>query len=89
MNGDYELLTEKEAMWAEMLEQVLKDNGVDCVAVPVYGAAMALKAGVQERYKIFVPHGQKPQAEEIMDALFSADAELPVAPEDEEESEEE
>ena len=89
MNGDYELLTEKEAMWAEMLEQVLKDNGVDCVAVPVYGAAMALKAGVQERHKIFVPHGQKPQAKELMDALFSDDAALPVAPEDEEESEEE
>lgn len=89
MTGDYELLTEKEAMWAEMLEQVLKDNGVDCVAVPVYGAAMALKAGVQERHKIFVPHGQKTQAEELMDALFSDDAALPVAPEDEEESEEE
>lgn len=89
MNGDYELLTEKEAMWAEMLEQVLKDNGVDFVSVPVYGAAMALKAGVQERHKIFVPHGQKPQAEELMDALFSDDAALPVAPEDEEESEEE
>ena len=89
MNGDYELLTEKEAMWAELLEQVLKDNGVECVAVPVYGAALALKAGVQERYKLFVPHGQKPQAEELIKELFSDNAELPVAPEDMEEREEE
>ena len=43
MNDNYELLAEKELMWAEMLEQVLKDNGVDCVSVPVYGAGMVLR----------------------------------------------
>ena len=87
MNDGYEFLAEKEAMWAEMLQQVLKDNGVDCVSIPVYGAGMALRGGVTERYKIYVPKEQLSQACELLDELFS-DNELPVAPEDEEEPEE-
>lgn len=81
MQENYELLVEKEAMWAEMLEQVLTDNGVEFVATPVYGAAMALKAGVLERYQIFVPKEQLAQAKDLLDELFS-NAELPVSPED-------
>ena len=87
MNDDYEFLAEKEAMWAEMLQQVLKDNGVDCVSIPVYGAGMALRGGVTERYKIYVPKEKLTHAGELLDELFS-DNELPVAPEDEEEAEE-
>ncbi len=70
MNGNYELLAEKEAMWAGMLEQVLRDNHIECVAVPVYGAGLALKAGVQERLKIYVPAESKPRAEELLNELF-------------------
>lgn len=87
MNDGYEFLAEKEAMWAEMLQQVLKDNSVDCVSIPVYGAGMALRGGVTERYKIYVPKEQLSQACELLDELFS-DNELPVAPEDEEEPKE-
>ena len=89
MNDNYELLAEKELMWAEMLEQVLKDNGVDCVSVPVYGAGMALRGGVMERHKIYVPKERLAEAKELLNELFSDDAALPVAPEDMEESEEE
>ncbi len=39
MNTDYTLLAEKEGMWAEMLMQVLRDNGIPCTAIPVYGGA--------------------------------------------------
>ena len=84
----YELLVEKEAMWAEMLEQVLKDNGVDYVSVPVYGAGMVLRGGVMEHYRIYVPKEKLTEAEELQNELFSG-SELPVAPEDEEEPEEE
>ena len=87
MRDDYELLVEKEAMWAEMLEQVLQDNGVNCVAVPVYGAGMVLRGGVQERYKLYVPKEKVAEATELLNELFS-NAELPVAPEDMEEREE-
>ena len=86
MNG-YEFLVEKEAMWAEMLEQVLKDNDVDFVSVPVYGAGMVLRGGVMERHKIYVPKEKLALADQLLNELFS-DNELPVAPEDEEEPEE-
>ena len=79
----YALLTEKESMWARMLEEVLKDNGVPCVTVPVFGAGMALRAGVQERLKVYVPAERMAQAGELMEELFSGgaqedDASLPT-----------
>lgn len=71
MNANYELLVEKEAMWAEMLLQVLKDNNVPCTALPVHGAGLVMKTGIQERLKIFVPSESKSQAEELLNELFS------------------
>ena len=71
MTDEYVLLTEKEAMWAGMLQEVLKDNNIPCVAIPVYGAGLTLRAGVQERLQICVPAKDKPRAEELMNELFS------------------
>ena len=73
MNSDFVLLTEKEAVWAGMLEEVLKDNSIECVAVPVYGAGLTLKAGVQERFRIYVPLKKKTEAEELLHELFPND----------------
>ena len=73
MNNGYEFLVEKEAMWAEMLEQVLKDNDIPCVAIPVYGAGLALKAGLQERFKILVPNERMAEAEDLLHELFPND----------------
>jgi len=81
MHEDFVLLVEKEAMWAKMLEQVLKDNDVEFVSAPIYGAAVVLRAGVQERHQIFVPQEQLAQAQELLDELFS-NVELSVDPED-------
>ena len=67
---DYRFLTEKEYMWAKMLEEVLKDNDIPCVAVPVLGAGFTLKTGMQERLKVYVPSESKAQAEELMNELF-------------------
>ncbi len=67
---DYEFLTEKETMWAEMLVQVLKDNGIPFTATPVYGAGLVMKAGMKERMKIYVPGENKAKAEEILEGLF-------------------
>ena len=74
MDNGYEFLTEKEVMWAELLEQVLKDNGVACVSVPVYGAGMTLRGGVMERYRLFVPREKRTEAEELLKELFSGEA---------------
>ena len=71
MNNDYELLVEKEAMWAQMLMEVLKDNDIPCAALPVYGAGLVVKTGVQERMKVFVPSENLQKATELLHALFS------------------
>ena len=71
MDRDYLLLTEKEAMWAEMLMQVLKDNNIPYAALPVHGAGLILKTGMHERFSIYVPDGYFQQASELMQVLFS------------------
>lgn len=78
MNSDYVLLTEKETMWAKLLEQVLSDNGVPYVSLPVYGAGLSLKAGVQERWRICVPGDVREQAQELLHELFPEDEEQDV-----------
>ncbi len=75
MDKGYELLIEKEAMWAGMLQEVLKDNDIPCVAIPVYGAGMTLKTGIQERLRILVPAEQKSRAEELLGELFPTEEE--------------
>lgn len=73
MNQEYVLLTEKEEMWARMLMDVLKDNSIPCTSVPVHGAGFALKTGMQDSLRIFVPAEKLSQARELLEALFSAE----------------
>ena len=73
MDKDYVLLVEKEEMWARMLMEVLKDNGVACTSVPVHGAGFALKTGMQDSLRIFVPAEKLSQERELLEALFSAE----------------
>ena len=71
MTQQHEFLVEKDAIWADILMQVLKENGIPCTAFPVYGAGVVLRAGVQERMKLYVPADQKQQAAAIMEDLFA------------------
>lgn len=71
VESGFDFLAEKEAMWAEMLMQALKDNGIPCTSLPVHGAGLVMRTGMVERLKIFVPTEKKPQAEEILEELFS------------------
>ncbi len=70
--ADYQFLIEKEAMWAEMLMDVLKENDIPCTALPVYGAGLVMKTGMRERMKVFVAPEKKSQAEEIVEELFAS-----------------
>ncbi|MCR5460779.1 MAG: hypothetical protein K6F51_12875 [Acetatifactor sp.] len=70
MDNGFELLTEKETMWAEMLGQVLKDNDVPYVAIPVNGTGLSLKTGLQDRLRIYVPADKKRQADSLLNELF-------------------
>ena len=74
MAAEFEFLVEKEAMWAEMLMQVLENNGIPCVSRPVYGAGFTMRTGVQERLQLFVPAEALPQAQDLMQILFSPDS---------------
>lgn len=70
METSYVFLTEKEAMWAEMLMEALQKADIPAASVPVYGAGLVMRAGVQERLRIYVPLKSKPQAEELLEELF-------------------
>lgn len=73
MDNGFELLAEKETMWAEMLGQVLRDNGIQYVTIPVNGAELSLKTGLQDRLKIYVPADKKLQATSLLSELFPND----------------
>lgn len=71
MGANYILLTEKEAMWSEMLMEVLRDNNIPCISQPVYGAGLTLKAGMQECFKVYVASEKLNEAEDLLQVLFS------------------
>ena len=70
METSYVFITEKEAMWAEMLMEALQKADIPAASVPVYGAGLVMRAGMQERLRIYVPLANKPQAEELLEELF-------------------
>ena len=70
---DFELLLEKEVIWVRMLEEVLKDYRIPCVAFPVHGAAFTLRTGQAEKLRLYVPVEYLPRAEELRAELFSSE----------------
>ena len=73
MNGNYVLLTQKEEMWAQMLMQVLEDNGITAVSKPVCGAGFSIKTGIADFFDILVPKDNLSLARELLDGLFSGE----------------
>ena len=73
MPDDLCFLTEQEAIWAEMLEDVLKQNNIPCLTKNVLGAGLALKVGpMSERVRFYIPYSRLQNAKTIVDELFSA-----------------
>ena len=66
--GDYCLLTEREYVWASLLEEVLRDNGIIAVSVEVLDQPYGLRSHV--RHRLYVPYGDYEQAKEWMSELF-------------------
>lgn len=73
MSDGFELLVEKDEMWARMLIQVLEDHEIPCAAQPVYGAGFVTQTGMQERLQIYVPADRLQQASELLGQLFSGE----------------
>ncbi|MBE5787503.1 MAG: hypothetical protein E7324_08190 [Clostridiales bacterium] len=73
MKDEFVCLIDKEEMWARILMQVLEDHDIPCTSLPVFGAGMVMKSGVQERLTIYVPAEKLQEASELAEALFSAE----------------
>ena len=73
MSSNYEQLTVKEEMWAKMLMEVLADHHIPCLSQPVYGAGMSIRSGKREELIVYVPRQNLPQAQQLLEELFSAD----------------
>lgn len=66
-------LTEKELLWSEMLEDVLRQNNVPFLTKKALGIGMALKVGpMRESVRIYVPYSYLQEAKMIVESLFSA-----------------
>ena len=74
MGNEYKFLVEKEEIWAKMLMDVLKNNGIPCAARSVHGAGFVVRTGKIERLKIYVPEESYQEANELMEELFSEEA---------------
>ena len=76
--GDFCLLTEKAVMWADMLRDLLKENGIDSVYHPVLGAGLSMYSGRSlDRHRIYVPYSQYEQAQEVLSSFFSEECIVP------------
>ena len=68
-------LTEVDAVWGGMLEDVLKQNGIPTLCKSTMGAGLAAKAGsMLERIRFYVRYEHLPKAKEIVEALFPTSA---------------
>ena len=74
MDHDYEFLAEKEEMWAKMLVEVLEDNHIPCITMPVYGMGLVIKTGKRECLRIFVPAQRLQEATDLHNMLFSEES---------------
>ena len=65
-------LTEKEAIWSDVLEDILKQNGIPVFTKGTLGAGMALKVGpMLERVKFYVHYSHFIDAKNIVENFFS------------------
>ena len=69
---DYGFLTERSAMWAEALRDLLEDNQIESVYRPVLGAGLSAQLGsALERYRVYVPFSRFEDARELCDDFFA------------------
>ena len=73
MENTYKFLIQKEDMWAQMLVQVLSDNGIPAVSKGVNGAGFSIKIGVPDLCDIYVPADHLQTAQQLLHELFSGE----------------
>lgn len=71
--GDYCFLTEKEPLWSNALEELLRDNGIPCITKNALGAGLTSKIGsLQERTRFYVSYLKLNTAKALEEEFFSA-----------------
>lgn len=70
MDEEYELLIEKEEIWAKMYVQLLEQNGIKCMVVQVNGIGLSMKTGTQDFLRIYVLSSDIKKAKHIMEENF-------------------
>lgn len=65
-------LTEQQSIWADVLEDVLRQKKIPHMRQSVRGAGMSAKLGsFQAAYRFFVPYEYLTAAQEVAEELFS------------------
>lgn len=70
MDEEYELLTEKEKIWVEMYIQILEQNQIRYMVIPVNGIGLSMKTGSQDFLRIYVASSEKKKAENLIKETF-------------------
>ncbi|MBQ7184095.1 MAG: hypothetical protein IJR97_08920 [Clostridia bacterium] len=74
-DDDYCLMSRREAIWAGMLADVLKQEGIDHIQESEEGAAMRTLIGTGLGYTLtYVPYSDLERADALEEALFNAEA---------------
>lgn len=69
-------LAEIEAMWARMLEDVLRQNGIEVWSKSTYGAGLVIKSGgLFERLRLYVRYARLQEARDLAALLFAGQGE--------------
>ncbi len=70
MDEEYELLIEKEKIWAEMYLQLLEKNGIRYMVIPVNGIGLSMKTGCPDFLRIYVASSEKKKAEDLIKGIL-------------------
>lgn len=69
---DYCYLTKKDAVWAGVLEDCLKQNGIHCLTQSTKGAGLTVKSGAMfDTFRFYVPYSRYHEAKDLTDQLFA------------------
>ena len=72
--GEMRFLTEKDAVWAGMLADVLTQHDIPFIKESSLGAGLRIRAGsFMETIRFFVPEGCLASAKELVEELFAED----------------
>lgn len=69
MDEEYELLIEKEKIWAEVYLQLLEKNGIRYMVIPVNGIGLSMKTGCLDFLRIYVASSEKKKAEDLIKGI--------------------